>query len=185
MTGPRRIAFATGSCLLCALCAAGLAFASEVKFGSHDVRSLFHISKSQNRNQVHYALRLDEACMPVGAEPVFAYWREMEAGPKKLSALLDREQAAYGIAPGQTVYPSSSRPRVRFQLRAVPERTLIAQVRAEGSRCMASVRTSIQGRAATLKSVHLVLGFFWTIQQIVIEGRATDDGARLRETIEE
>ncbi|NRD68652.1 DUF4833 domain-containing protein, partial [Corallococcus exiguus] len=33
------------------------------------------MSRSENRNQVHYALSLDEACRPVGTRPVHVYWR--------------------------------------------------------------------------------------------------------------
>ena len=58
--------------------AGGTAQAQGVSFGPNDVQSVFHVSKSQNRNQVHYALRLDQQCRPVGKAPVYGYWKKLE-----------------------------------------------------------------------------------------------------------
>lgn len=60
------------------------------------VQSIFHIAKSENRNQVHYGAHVDEACRPIGAAPIYAYWRMFERSPTRTEALLDREQPGYG-----------------------------------------------------------------------------------------
>ena len=57
--------------------------------------SLFTIGKSQNKNQVQYAIRVDGQCVPVPGAPVFAYWRMLELGPTRLEPLLACEQDAY------------------------------------------------------------------------------------------
>ena len=55
--------------------------ASEITFGSHDIQTAFFISKSDDKNRVDYAMRLDKNCAPYGEEAVFAYWREFEGAP--------------------------------------------------------------------------------------------------------
>ena len=67
--------------------------AESLQFGPHDVTMLF--SKRENKNEVVYAVHLDENCAPAGATPVFAFWRMHEKGPAVIEPLLDREQRAY------------------------------------------------------------------------------------------
>jgi hypothetical protein len=73
-----------------------------VQFAPPDVRSVFFIAKSQNRNQVHYGIRLDRECNPIGTRPVFAYWRMFEnqgegasnARPKRARRLRERTRGS-------------------------------------------------------------------------------------------
>src|SRR5215471_13225370 len=67
-----------------------------------DIPSVFFIAKSQNRNQVHYGIRLDRSCRPSGERPVFAYWRMLE-NHGELEPLLPVETTAYGLLDEQTV----------------------------------------------------------------------------------
>jgi len=67
------------------------------------VRSVFFVAKSENRNEVHYGVALDSACVPAGSSPVFAYWRMRERSPLATEPLLAREVSAYGIAEPQRV----------------------------------------------------------------------------------
>src|SRR5580692_8073537 len=60
---------------------------------------LFFVSKSENKNQVSYAVRLDAECRPTGAAPVFAYWRMLERSPVVVEPLLALEEMAYGVGP--------------------------------------------------------------------------------------
>ncbi len=55
---------------------------------------LFTISKSENKNQVQFAINVDERCAPIGEAPVFAYWRMLEKGPDATEPLLSRELPA-------------------------------------------------------------------------------------------
>jgi hypothetical protein len=146
---------------------------SAVVFAASDVRSMFHISKSQNRNQVHYGLRLNAQCVPTSASPVFAYWRELEQGPDHLSELLDREQTPYGVAPGQVVSMRRGKARVEFRLRPFPDRALVASPRSRARGCAASVVTNVAGRPAVLESIHVAIGFLWQVESITITAHTT------------
>lgn len=174
--------------MVCSLCvlASGIAIAQELASLSRwDVPSLFHISKSENRNQVHYGLHLTAGCVPRGPSPVFAYWRELDIDDQATSPLLDYEQAAYGIAQDQRVSREAGKYQVHFVLRAFPDRPLVAVARVARGGCSAVVRTQITKVTALLERIHLQLGFLWSIQSLSIEGRALDGGAPVREVIEE
>jgi Domain of unknown function (DUF4833) len=73
-------ALALASAILVWVGPMSFALASSVDFGEHDVRSVFPIEKSQNRNQVHYGVHLSEACVPPRDAPVYVYWRELRKG---------------------------------------------------------------------------------------------------------
>ncbi|HEX4473716.1 MAG TPA: DUF4833 domain-containing protein, partial [Polyangiaceae bacterium] len=62
--------------------------------GGSDV-SLFTIAKSENKNEVEYAVHVDKQCAPISGTPVFAYWRMLELGPTKVAPILPREVSAY------------------------------------------------------------------------------------------
>src|ERR1700722_3637008 len=107
--------------------AAGLlAQASSVDAAApHDAAALFFVSKSENRNQVAYEVRLDESCRLVGDAPVFAYWRMLELGPTRTEPLLPIEAPAYGIARQEVLERGSLGGAVRIALRALPDREIL------------------------------------------------------------
>jgi len=88
-------------------------------FGSHDVTSLFTISKSENKNEVVYAIHLDAQCAPVGDAPVYAFWRMNEKGPAVIEPLLAREARAYGIGRQRVLARGSGESKVELTLRAL------------------------------------------------------------------
>lgn len=59
--------------------------------GASRALPLFSISKSENKNQVQYAIRVDDRCEPATTAPVFAYWRMLEKGPTVTEPLLAHE----------------------------------------------------------------------------------------------
>ena len=87
-----------------------------------ELPSVMVISKSSNRNEVHYAVRVDEACAPAPNAPVRAYWRMKERGPDVTEGLTDRERAVVGIATQE-----SSPEDVRFTLGALPSRRFVVR----------------------------------------------------------
>ena len=120
-----------------------------------DLSSVMFISKSENKNQVHYGIHLDGSCMPAGAAPVYAYWRMLEKGPDVTEPLLSREQRGYGIG-RQEVHGDE----VRVTLRGLPARPILIHVRREPSgACAATAEMTLGGLVARLFNVHLVLGF--------------------------
>ena len=133
---------------------------------------------------MHYGVRLRDACAPASDSPIFAYWRMREEQPEQLSPLLEREEAAYGVAPEQHVLTRRGLTRVTFHLNAFPDRPLVATIKPTGGTCAANVVAQVAGRAATLDHIHIELGFLWSIQRIVLEATEVAGRAKLEEVIE-
>jgi hypothetical protein len=64
---------------LAVVAAAGIASAHAAV--SQSLASAMIIRKSSNRNQVWYAVAVDDRCAPEGPAPVHPYWRLLEQGP--------------------------------------------------------------------------------------------------------
>jgi hypothetical protein len=149
---------------------------------SRRVRSVFHIEKSQNRNQVHYDVRVDGSCRPAGEAPVFGYWRDLEEGPRVVSGLTFFERRAYGVADGARVQGTSYGGMVRFSLRALPERDLIVQTYRSGGECRGAAWTRISGMRARLRSVYVKVAFLGA-DYVVLRGQRID-GTPVHERID-
>ena len=115
---------------------------------SAPVSSVFHVEKSENKNQVHYAVRVDERCRPIGKAPVYAYWRDLEDGPKAVSPLLQHEQPAYGLTEPRATEVNESGGEIRIGMRGFPDRALRIVTFAEGGGCRARAYTPIEGAPA-------------------------------------
>jgi Domain of unknown function (DUF4833) len=100
-----------------------------------DVASVFHVAKSENRNQVHYGIHLDESCAPVGGAPLFAYWRMLERGPAAIEPLLQREVGAYGVAEQRVLERGPDGGKTSVRLRALPARPIVIQSTRRGEAC--------------------------------------------------
>ena len=145
--------------------------------GERDIPSAFMISKTENKNQVHFAVHVDGACKPVAPAPVEAYWRMLERGPNATEPLLQNEERVYGIA-SQTIEGS----RVTIRLRALASRPVaISTWRDDGGACRSSAIVMINGRNARLYDVHVVLGPIG-VRHLVVVGWA-DDGSVVREQL--
>jgi hypothetical protein len=145
---------------------------------------LFTIAKSENRNQVQYAVRLDEQCAPASGEPVFAYWRMFERGPTQIEPLLAIEQPAYGVRSQSIVISTNGGARIRLALRAMSDRPIeIRTWRAESGECRASAVTTIAGAPARLFNVYARLVWPFGVESILVQGWSIDGGAVVRETI--
>jgi hypothetical protein len=148
-----------------------------------ELPSAFFISKSENKNQVHYAVALDQNCVPAGAAPVRPYWRLLEKSPTLTAPLLAREQRAYGLASQSVDLRWTSGGRISLVLEALPKRelTIVTGKDAKGA-CVASVYTVIQNQPAQLYAIHVVLK--WSgVDSLIIKGWARSDGHILREKL--
>lgn len=142
--------------------------------------SLFTISKSENKNQVQYAVRTDSHCAPASAAPVFAYWRMLEQGPTRVAPLLPREERAYGIA-SQSV---DDKGRIRLVLRAVPNRAIVVETgRAEDGSCQALANMPINGSPAYLFDVYVKLKWPATVEYLLLRGWSRDRSHVLTEKL--
>jgi hypothetical protein len=143
----------------------------------HELASALVIAKSSNRNQVHYAVAVDDSCAPIGAAPVHPYWRMLERGPSVTEALQASEERVLGIE-GQQVSDGT----VRFSVRGLPGRTFYLHTSGTNGRCSSSVETTIAGHLARVDDVFVQQKLFGMIDYVRIEG-TTADGARIQERL--
>jgi hypothetical protein len=149
----------------------------------HDVASVFFIAKSENRNQVHYGLHLDESCAPAGPSPVFAYWRMLEHGPFATEGLLPLEVPAYGVAEQRVLSRGPTGGQVAVSLKALPARTIVIASRSQGDACVATATTTIGGAPAALASVYAQLSWPFGVASLTLWGRELADGREVREQV--
>lgn len=137
------------------------------------------ISKSSNRNEVHYAARVDEQCAPVTKAPLRPYWLMRERGPGVTEPLTAREGRVLSVASQDVVADG-----VRFTIRAMPSRVFVAHVgRDAGGGCRSWVDTKIAGAEARLVGVYIkekLLG----VDYVLLSGR-TADGRSVEERVKD
>ncbi|MCA9600843.1 MAG: DUF4833 domain-containing protein [Myxococcales bacterium] len=156
---------------------------SKVSFAAHDVKTTFFITKSENRNQVHYGVRTDAACVPRGDSPVFAYWQDLEDGPNATSPILDHEQRAYGIETQSVISRTTSGGSISLQHRALKGRPMRVDVSKDASgACVATTLTRIDGKRAKLDRAHLEIGFL-QLKKLTLYGHALKDGKAVEESL--
>jgi hypothetical protein len=150
---------------------------------SHDVASVFHVAKSENRNEVHYGMHLDDRCAPAGDAPIFAYWRMFERGPRETEPLLAREFPAYGVQEQRVLERTATGGRTSIKLRALSGKAIVVESFSRGDACTATASTSIAGAQAVLERVYATVRWPFGVSSIVVSGRAVDGGRELRETL--
>jgi hypothetical protein len=146
--------------------------------------SVFFIAKSENRNQVHYGVRVDANCRPKGKRPVYAYWRDLEDGPKATSPILKHELPAYGINRPHWIKQYDDGGRMRISLRGFPERPLILETYQRDARCRARALTKIKDQSALLRSIYVALGFLFSVDYVVVHGLRVADGRPIQEKMD-
>jgi hypothetical protein len=143
--------------------------------GGPTPESVLRIDRNKNRNQVHYGVRVDEACRPVGDSPLYNYWLRLEDPTPATQPLKFYQQAAYGFQ-SQTVREDG---RVEARLRALPDRLLTVRTAMVDGVCTASAWLLIDGREALVEKVFVFAdeGFFLpTVRYIEIYGRVDSNG---------
>jgi len=156
---------------------------ARVTFGANDVQTIFFISKSDDRNRVDYGVRLDDACLPVGARPVFAYWRRFEPRQARLGELNPMDRRAYGIQSQSVRSRADNGSWIEMRLRGFPrERFLVLVQRGTESACHARAQVRIDQHDAFLHHIHIELEGPMRIDRVVLEGRDVQTGAALRES---
>ena len=153
--------------------------------GARPPASVFHIAKSENRNQVHYGVKLDDECRPIGKTPMYGYWRDFEVGPSARSELLDREQPAYGLTRPRFVEQTDEGGTVAVGLRGFPDRSIRVETFRDGEACRARAFTKIGGQVAVLQAIYVELGFLFSIDYVVVRGLRLSDGRPIQEKVDE
>jgi hypothetical protein len=144
---------------------------------------LFFVSKSENKNQVAFAVRLSDECRPLGAAPVYAYWQMLERSPAAVEPLLPMEEGAYGIASQRVTELAETGGTVRFAIRALPGREILVRTSRRGSSCAALASTRISSVPARLFNVHARIAWPFGVDSLLITGWSETDGQVLRETV--
>lgn len=143
---------------------------ADPKFGPNDIRTLFAIKKSENKNEVHYGIHLDDACQPVGDEPIFAYWRELEQGPNVVLDLGMFQKKAYGIK-GQWVQSKTPQEsKLLMSLNATPDRGISVSVKKKDGRCVSETVATINKESALLEQVFVHIAGFLSVDWIELRG---------------
>ena len=142
-----------------------------------EIASALTIAKSSNKNQVHYAVQVDDACAPVGGAPVRAYWRMFEKSADATEPLGGMEQRAFGIA-----QQNVDRDNVRIALRALPTRPItIHTVRGADGKCTSTATTTINGAPARIDGIFVKTKLFG-VDYVQLTG-VTNEGAVVRERL--
>jgi hypothetical protein len=170
-------------CLAAACAAAHLPSAWAASAQWCDVRSLFFVAKSENRNQVHYGIHVDEHCAPVGQAPVFAYWRMLERGPQVTEPLLSREVPAYGFAAQRVTSRDAEGGHVLVTLTVLAARPIAIEAHSSGGACAARAAAVVDAAPASLTSVFVRLRWPFGVASLTLRGRALDDGRPVQELV--
>lgn len=157
--------------------------AKVAKLPAQAVQSVFHIEKSENKNQVHYAVQVDPSCRPTGKRPVYGFWRDLEVGPRAVSNLLSHEQPAYGLSEPRFVHANETGGEVRISLRGFPDRPLTVETFKIGKGCGARAITTIKGEPAMLTSIYVEIGFLFSVEYAIVRGLRLSDGLPVQEKV--
>jgi hypothetical protein len=173
------MAMGTGTLLLLLTLGLTAAPADSAQLAARTV-SLFTISKSQNKNQVQYAIRVDSRCAPVSGAPIFAYWRMLEVGPTRVEPLLPRELRAYGPASQLVTERGADGGKVRLVLQALRDRSILVETRrdADGT-CRAFATVAIAGSPAHLFNVYVSLTWRLSVDYLLLRGWSVIERTRL------
>jgi hypothetical protein len=165
------------------LCGPSAALAEPVA-SARSAQSVFFIARSENRNQVHYGIRLDGDCRPRGQQPVYVYWRMFEKGEREVEPLLGVEEPIYGLADEQQVESTPEGWRVRIILRAFANRPIDLAVTRENGVCTVQASTKVVGAVARLDHVFVQNAWPFGIDHLLINGVGAD-GRAVREKVEQ
>ncbi len=156
---------------------AGLSRTATASAGSWAIPSALVISKSSNKNEVHYAVQVDESCAPAGPRPVSPYWLMLERGPNVTEPLHGREQGILGVDQQQVTDEG-----ILMTLRGFPDRPLMVRTwRGADGQCASGVDMRVAGVPARVASVYVKQKFLG-VDYVLLTGVAAG-GAVVSERI--
>lgn len=155
---------------LASLALFGTAHASASRFWPNDVRSVFAIAKSENRNEIHYGIHLDKDCMPVGNEPIYGYWRQLEDGPNVIEDLNALDRTVYGIKQQTVLKRSPEESKVLMSLRAASDRGIAVLTRKRDGKCTVEPIATINGGPARLNQIFVHIAGLFSVDWVELRG---------------
>ncbi len=145
--------------------------ANEVRFGPYDVRTIFFIGKSDDRNELHYGIRLDRDCRPIGTDPVYPYWQQVELGPNEVGDLNFLDRTVYSVRTLKVERgEGATMGRVTFHLQATQDRLVTVETHREGSQCAATATALVGGSPARLDRIFIKLARLWRVDYVDLFG---------------
>ncbi|MCA9582700.1 MAG: DUF4833 domain-containing protein [Myxococcales bacterium] len=182
-SGPQGGNRAALSAVLAVACIASVGLPSAtadegVTLGPKDIRTAFFLEKSENKNQVHYGIRMDKKCQPVGKEPVFGYWRDWIDGKWKVMPFVSMDYRAYGIDK-QSVDKDH---RIHVLLKALPDKPITIEVESRGGRCVAKAHMTIDGERAIFRRAFVELRFMG-VRHVDLFGTKADGKGAVHERV--
>jgi hypothetical protein len=156
---------------------AGLAGSASATPAAAEIPNALVITKSSNKNQVNYAVQVNQACVPAGRSPVHPYWRMLERGADATEPLVDSELRAFGVE-RQSIDAAG----VNVVLRGMPARAITIRTwRQPDGGCASSANMTINGVPARVTDVYVRQKLFG-IDYVQITG-STSGGQVVRERI--
>ncbi len=126
----------------------------ETSASANDVPRVFYISKNDNGNQIHYGVKLDQNCLPMGNNPIYVYWVRENGTTGELQKL---EQPAYGIYSQSVSGDHVDLILNFFQGRGISKLITVSSARLENGTCQAQAFTSINNRKSQLSIMDIDL----------------------------
>ena len=147
---------------------------ADPSFGPHDVRTVFHIAKSDDHNRVDYGIRLDAECRPIGREPLYAYWHRFEPGEPRYGDLNMMDRQVYGIATQavRTRAPGGSWTELR--LNGFARLRILVLARRTEHGCDARARIPVNNRPAYVDRVFVQLDGPFGVESVTFRGIDAD-----------
>jgi hypothetical protein len=146
--------------------------ADDPRFHPNDVRSVFLIGKSDDRDEVHYGIHLDKDCVPVGEQPVYAYWLQVEKGPNITEDLNLLDRSVYGVKGQSVTRRSTDESKVLMTVKAAPDRTVAIVLHKQDGKCIADPIATINSAPARLDRVFIHIAGFLRVDWVEIRGVA-------------
>lgn len=143
-----------------------------------ELRPVLVVTKSDNKNELHYGATTNAACLPSNQAPLHPYWQMLERGPHVTEGLSRREAGMLGVA-RQNVDGA----QIYFAVNAMPDRTFVAHVAKGGDgSCASTVDTTIAGVPARVTSVYAKLKLFG-VDYVQLDG-LTANGKPVQERVQ-
>jgi hypothetical protein len=151
------------------------------ELASHDIATVFFISKSDDHNRVDYGIHLDDNCVPTD-DAVFPYWHEFEPR-ERVHPLGVLDERAYGIDDQRVVTgKAAAGGELEIKLKRF-DRPIEIFVAKQHDQCVAYATTWIDGHSAIFTDAFLQLGGLLSIDFVELHGRNSVSGAPLTERI--
>ena len=159
------------------------------QMGTHDVPTVFWISKSDDKNRVDYGIRLDARCAPVKDDAVFQYWRHFEPPDDGTQTHLlgTMEYIPYGISEQRTIRKTQTGGIHILKLRQFDKSPVgIVTKKSADGRCTSQARAVINSKETELTYIYVKLakgGLMPSVEYVDVHGKDLETGAEVIERV--